>query len=59
MALVPDTYIGWYAFAVAEANRSAGRSGALALEVALFNMMSGRFISEHDHKIGLKLGHIL
>ncbi len=36
-----------------------GRGGKAALEVALFNMMSGRFISEHDHKIGLKLGHIL
>ena len=36
-----------------------GRGGKAALEVVLFNMMGGHYISEHDHKIGLKLGHIL
>jgi len=36
-----------------------GRAGKAVLEVVLFNMMGGRYISEHDRKIGLKLGHIL
>jgi len=36
-----------------------GRAGKAALEVVLFNMMGGHFISEHDRKIGMKLGHIL
>jgi 3-hydroxyacyl-CoA dehydrogenase len=36
-----------------------GRGGKAALEVVLFNMAGGRYISEHDRKIGMKLGHIL
>jgi 3-hydroxyacyl-CoA dehydrogenase len=36
-----------------------GRGGKAALEVVLFNMAGGRYISEHDRKIGVKLGHIL
>jgi 3-hydroxyacyl-CoA dehydrogenase len=36
-----------------------GRAGKAALEVVLFNMMGGRYISEHDRKIGLKLGNVL
>jgi 3-hydroxyacyl-CoA dehydrogenase len=36
-----------------------GRGGKAALEVVLFNMAQGGYISEHDQKIGLKLGHIL
>ena len=36
-----------------------GRAGKAALEVVLFNMAGGRYISEHDRKIGVKLGHIL
>jgi 3-hydroxyacyl-CoA dehydrogenase len=36
-----------------------GLGGKAALEVVLFNMMQGQYISDHDRKIGLKLGHIL
>jgi len=36
-----------------------GRGGKAALEVVLFNMAGGQYISEHDRKIGVKLGHIL
>jgi 3-hydroxyacyl-CoA dehydrogenase len=36
-----------------------GRGGKAVLEVVLFNMMGGRYISEHDRKIGLKLGNVL
>jgi 3-hydroxyacyl-CoA dehydrogenase len=36
-----------------------GQGGKAALEIVLFNMQQGGYISEHDHKIGLKLGHIL
>jgi len=36
-----------------------GRGGKAALEVVLFNMQGGQYISEHDRLIGQKLGHIL
>jgi 3-hydroxyacyl-CoA dehydrogenase len=36
-----------------------GKAGKAVLEVVLFNMMSGHFVSEHDRLIGLKLGHVL
>jgi 3-hydroxyacyl-CoA dehydrogenase len=36
-----------------------GRGGKAALEVVLFNMKGGQYISEHDRLIGSKLGHIL
>ncbi|UCF67030.1 MAG: 3-hydroxyacyl-CoA dehydrogenase/enoyl-CoA hydratase family protein [Acidobacteriota bacterium] len=36
-----------------------GRAGKASIEVALLNMAEGRFISEHDRKIGRKLAHIL
>lgn len=36
-----------------------GKAGKAVLEVVLFNMMNGHFISEHDRLIGLKLGHVL
>ncbi len=36
-----------------------GRAGKAALEVALFNMMDARYLSEHDRKVGSKLGHVL
>ncbi len=36
-----------------------GKAGKAALEVGLYNMEEGGFISSHDHKIGGKLGHIL
>jgi 3-hydroxyacyl-CoA dehydrogenase len=36
-----------------------GRGGMAALEVVLFNMMQGQFISEHDRKVGLTLGNVL
>ena len=36
-----------------------GKAGLAALQVGLYNMMDARFISEHDRKIGEKLGNIL
>jgi 3-hydroxyacyl-CoA dehydrogenase len=36
-----------------------GRAGKAVLEVVLFNMMGGCYVSEHDRKIGLKLGNVL
>ncbi len=36
-----------------------GRSGIAILESVLHNMQDGKFISEHDRKIGLKVGTIL
>jgi 3-hydroxyacyl-CoA dehydrogenase len=36
-----------------------GRAGKAAIEIGLFNFAEGRFISEHDYKIGRKLAHIL
>ena len=37
----------------------AGRAGKATLEVGLFNMAGGGFISDHDRKIGRKLAHVL
>jgi 3-hydroxyacyl-CoA dehydrogenase len=36
-----------------------GRSGVALVEAALVNMHEGRFISEHDRKIGREIGRIL
>ncbi len=36
-----------------------GRSGVALVEAALLNMAEGRFISEHDRKIGREIGTIL
>jgi 3-hydroxyacyl-CoA dehydrogenase len=36
-----------------------GRGGLALLEMALFNMLEGRFISEHDHKIGREIARVL
>lgn len=36
-----------------------GRGGIALLETALFNMMEGKYISEHDRKIGRELAKIL
>jgi 3-hydroxyacyl-CoA dehydrogenase len=36
-----------------------GRSGVALVEAALVNMAEGRFISEHDRKIGREIGRIL
>jgi 3-hydroxyacyl-CoA dehydrogenase len=36
-----------------------GKAGKAAIEVGLYNMEEGRFISAHDRKIGSKLAHIL
>ncbi len=36
-----------------------GRAGKAAIEVAVYNMEEGHFISSHDRKIAGKLGHIL
>ena len=36
-----------------------GRGGIALLETALFNMVEGKFISEHDRKIGRELARIL
>ena len=50
---------GWRAGAPRTDIPVMGRGGKAALEVVLFNMMQAGFVSEHDRKIGLKLGHIL
>ncbi len=36
-----------------------GRGGLALLDTALFNMMEGKYISEHDRKIGRELARIL
>ncbi len=36
-----------------------GRAGVAVIESVLHNMQDGKFISEHDRKIGLKVGTIL
>lgn len=36
-----------------------GRAGVAVIESVLHNMQEGKFISEHDRKIGLKVGTIL
>jgi len=36
-----------------------GRGGLAVLETALFNMLEGRFISEHDRKIGREISRVL
>jgi 3-hydroxyacyl-CoA dehydrogenase len=36
-----------------------GSAGVALVESVLFNMEQGRYISEHDHKIGRELGRIL
>jgi len=36
-----------------------GRDGLALLSTGLFNMQQGRFISEHDEKIGRELARIL
>jgi 3-hydroxyacyl-CoA dehydrogenase len=36
-----------------------GRAGSALIEVGLFNMLEGRFISEHDAKIGREIARVL
>jgi len=36
-----------------------GRAGRAVLDVGLYNMVEGRYISAHDRKVGHKLAHVL